>query len=92
MTDEREQVESPLIEKSRALAIGMDEAEADCWVQVAEVARAFFRLEVIHPMDNQEVAAAIHVIQDKLLCRPAYRKYIASRDSDHEILSSPHPH
>jgi len=29
-----------------------------------------------HPMDDHEVAHAIHVIQHKLLARPTYRKYL----------------
>jgi hypothetical protein len=54
----------------------MTEAEADCWELAAKLAGAFFALPKLHPMDNQEVATAIHVIQNKLLSRPTYRKYL----------------
>ena len=30
-------------------------------------------------MDKQEIATAIHVIQNKLLSRPTYRKYALAR-------------
>jgi hypothetical protein len=29
-------------------------------------------------MDKQEVATAIHVVQNKLLSRPTYRRYLES--------------
>lgn len=58
------------------IAAGMTEAEADCWAVVAKAAGAFFALPKLHPMDEQEVATAIHVIQNKLLARPTYRKYL----------------
>jgi hypothetical protein len=35
-------------------------------------------------MDTQEVATAIHVIQNKLLSRPAYRKYLQIAKSQAE--------
>ena len=58
------------------VAAGMTKAEADCWKKAAEVAGAFFGLPELHPMDKQEVATAVHVIQNKLLGRPTYRKYL----------------
>lgn len=57
------------------IASGMTEAEADCWEAVADAASKFFRLPKLHPMDDDEVARAIHIIQNKLLSRPTYRKY-----------------
>ena len=54
----------------------MTEAEADCWQAVAEAAGKFFDLPKLHPMDAQEVASAIHIIQHKLLSRPTYRRYL----------------
>jgi hypothetical protein len=62
-------------ERERVVGVGMTDAEADCWVAVAIAAGKFFDLPKLHPMDDQEVAQAIHVIQHKLLSRPAYRKY-----------------
>jgi hypothetical protein len=62
-------------ERQRVIACGLTKAEADCWVAVAAAAGKFFDLPKLHPMDDHEVAQAIHVIQHKLLSRPAYRKY-----------------
>ena len=53
----------------------MTEAEADCWELAAELAGKLFELPLLHPMDKQEIATAIHVIQHRLLSRPTYRKY-----------------
>jgi hypothetical protein len=62
-------------ERARVIACGMTEAEADCWVLVAQAAGKFFELPKLHPMDDHEVAQAIHVVQNKLLSRPTYRRY-----------------
>jgi hypothetical protein len=62
-------------ERQRVIACGMTEAEADCWLLTAKAAGKFFELPKLHPMDDHEVAHAIHVIQHKLLGRPAYRRY-----------------
>ena len=62
-------------ERRHVTACGLTEAEADCWVAVAVAAGKFFELPKLHPMDDHEVAQAIHIIQHKLLSRPAYRKY-----------------
>jgi hypothetical protein len=58
------------------LNCGMTEAEADCWELIARIAGKYFSLPEIHPMDRQEIASAIHVIQNKLLSRPTYRHYL----------------
>jgi hypothetical protein len=63
-------------DRKRVIACGMTEAEADCWEAVAKAAGKFFELPKIHPMDDHEVAHAIHIIQHKLLSRPVYRKYL----------------
>jgi hypothetical protein len=62
-------------ERKHVMDCGMTEAEADCWVTVAQAAGRFFDLPKLHPMDEQEVAQAIHIIQHKLLSRPVHRKY-----------------
>ena len=62
-------------ERQHVVACGLTEAEADCWVLTARAAGKFFELPKLHPMDDHEVAQAIHVIQHKLLSRPAYRRY-----------------
>ena len=71
MTEEQKK-----LDRQRVIACGMTEAEADCWEAVAEAAGQYFRLPKLHPMDEDEVARAIHIIQYKLLSRPAYRKYL----------------
>lgn len=58
------------------MGAGMTAEEADCWAATAEAAGKFFELPELHPMDRQEVASAIHIIQNKLLSRPTYRKYL----------------
>lgn len=61
---------------------GLTEAEAECWAKVAEAAGAFFQLPELHPLDKAEVATAVHVIQNKLLGRPTYRKYLAAHKAN----------
>lgn len=63
-------------ERGRVTAVGMTEGEADCWLALAEAAGKFFELPELHPMDKQEVASAIHIVQNKLLSRPTYRRYL----------------
>jgi hypothetical protein len=58
------------------IAAGMTEAEADCWETIAKAAGQFFDLPALHPMDAQEVASAIHIVQNKLLSRVTYRRYL----------------
>jgi hypothetical protein len=60
---------------------GMTEDEAKCWKLIAEAAGVFFKLPELHPMDRSEVATAIHIVQNKLLARPTYRKYVEIRKS-----------
>jgi hypothetical protein len=62
-------------ERKHVMACGLTEAEAECWLATALAAGKFFDLPKLHPMDDHEVAHAIHVIQHKLLSRPAYRQY-----------------
>jgi hypothetical protein len=62
-------------ERKRVIACGLTEGEAECWILASKAAATFFELPKLHPMDEQEVAQAIHVLQNKLLARPAYRKY-----------------
>jgi hypothetical protein len=68
--------ENERLDRERVIACGMTEAEADCWEAVAAAAGKFFALPKLHPMDDHEVAHAIHVVQHKLLGRPTYRKYL----------------
>jgi hypothetical protein len=66
----------PMTDRDFVMAAGMTAEEAACWAVTAEAAGKFFALPELHPMDRQEVASAIHIIQNKLLSRPTYRKYL----------------
>lgn len=55
---------------------GLTADEAECWRLAAETAGKFFALPKLHPMDEHEIAHAIHIVQNKLLSRPTYRKYL----------------
>ena len=68
--------EAPKSDRDFVMAAGLTEAEADCWKATAEAAALFFALPELHSMDRQEVASAIHILQNKLLGRPTYRKYL----------------
>jgi hypothetical protein len=65
------------------MGAGMTAEEADCWAVTAEAAGKFFALPELHPMDRQEVASAIHIVQNKLLSRPTYRAYLALAKAAH---------
>jgi hypothetical protein len=66
-------------ERAKVVSIGFTEAEADCWELAARTAGKFFELPELHELDAREVAQAIHVIQNKLMSRPAYRRYLGRR-------------
>ncbi len=66
------------------IAAGMTEAEAECWETIAKAAGEFFALPEQHPMDKGEVASAIHIVQNKLLSRPTYRRYLELAKAAHE--------
>jgi hypothetical protein len=66
------------------IAAGMTEVEADCWETIAKAAGQFFGLPEMHPMDKQEVVSAIHIVQNKLLSRPTYRRYLELAKAGHE--------
>ncbi len=74
--EERVIDELPKVDRDFVIAAGMTEAEADCWELAAKTAGKFFALPELHPMDGQEIATAIHIIQNKLLSRPTYRRYV----------------
>ena len=64
-----------MTDRERVIAVGLTDQEAECWELSALLAGKFFQLPKLHEMDGHEVAQAIHVIQNKLLGRPAYRRY-----------------
>jgi hypothetical protein len=74
------------LDRKSVLAAGLTEAEADCWELAAELAGKLFELPQLHPMDRQEIATAIHVVQYRLLSRPTYRKY---KDAMKELSKKP---
>jgi hypothetical protein len=73
--------EENALDRKHLLAAGFTEAEADCWEAVADAAGKYLDLPVLHKSDQEEVAQAIHVLQYKLLARPAYRKYLEAGKS-----------
>ncbi len=74
--------EKPTADHLAITEAGLTEAEAECWAKVAEAAGAFFQLPELHSLDKAEVATAVHVIQNKLLGRPTYRKYLAAHKAN----------
>lgn len=65
-----------MAETDMVMAAGLTRQEAECWELAGKLASKFFQLPKFHQMDDHEVAHAIHVVQYKLLSRPAYRKYL----------------
>jgi hypothetical protein len=74
--DDKDAPKPAKTDRDFVIGAGMTEAEADCWDLAAKTAGAFFALPKMHPMDDHEIAHAIHIIQNKLLSRPTYRKYL----------------
>lgn len=74
----------PTKDQSYVMGAGMTLEEAQCWSKVAEAAAAFFSLPEQHPLDRAEVTTAIHVMQNKLLSRPTYRKYLELAKAGYE--------
>ena len=72
-------------DKQCIMEAGLTEAEAECWEKIAAAAGAFFQLPKLHPGDAAEVAVATHVIQNKLLGRPTYRKYLEIAKANQEL-------
>ncbi len=66
----------PPTDRDFIMQAGLTAEEADAWASIADAAGKFFALPEQHPMDRQEVAMAVHVIQNKLLGRPTYRRYL----------------
>jgi hypothetical protein len=67
----------PEADKKRVMACGFTEAEANCWNAVNEACTQYFNLPKLHVMDDHELAHAFHVLQYRLMMRPAYRQYQA---------------
>ena len=62
-------------ERQKVVSLGFTEEEAECWELIARAAGKFFELPELHPSDAPEVAEAVHIIQNKLMSRPTYRRY-----------------
>lgn len=73
---DEEKPKKRMTDREMVIACGMTPEEADCWEYAAKAAGKFFDLPKLHPMDDQEVASAIHILQNKLLSRPTYRRYL----------------
>jgi hypothetical protein len=85
-----------MTDRERIEAVGFTEEEADCWELAAALAGKFFALPPVHSsefarnqkeMANHEVAHTMHVIQDKLLARPAYRQYLKLADGGTSVTT-----
>jgi|SRR5690606_1037978 len=63
-------------ERARVMELGFTEDEALCWEYIGRAAGKFFELPVLHELDGHEIAEAVHVLQNKLLSRPTYRRYV----------------
>ena len=63
-------------ERERAVSVGLTEQEAECWELAGTLASRLYRLPTLHDTDWHDMVHAIHIIQDKLLARPAYWKYL----------------
>jgi hypothetical protein len=69
------------VDRECVIAAGLTDDEADCWVLVAQAAGKALALPELHPMERQELTSAFHVIQNRLLSRPTYRKYTDSHNA-----------
>lgn len=63
-------------ERERARAVGLTGQEAECWELAGTLAGQLYHLPMQHETDWHDLVHAIHIIQNKLLARPAYRKYL----------------
>lgn len=70
-----EWTEEELQDRQRVLNAGFTEDEADAWLLVARAGAKLFSLPELHPSDKPDIVQAIHVLQNKLMLRPAYKKY-----------------
>jgi hypothetical protein len=72
----------PTVDRKRVLACGFTDAEADCWVAVNTACEKYFTLPKLHVMDDHELAHAFHVLQYRLMMRPAFRQYQANLEQE----------
>lgn len=68
--------EFELKDRRAVLAAGLSEAEADAWLLMNRAGAKLLALPSQHPSDLPDMVDAIHVIQNKLLARASYRKYL----------------
>ncbi len=64
------------LSESTALALrktGLTDDEVRAFGLTVDCANAILALPVLHPMDREENCHAIHVVQEKLMARPAMR-------------------
>jgi hypothetical protein len=63
-------------ERDRALAVVLTGQEAECWELTGTLAGRLYNLPTLHETDWHDLVHTIHIIQNKLMARPAYRKYL----------------
>jgi hypothetical protein len=68
--------EFELKDRRAVLAAGLSEAEADAWLLMNRAGAKLLALPQQHPSDLPDMVDAIHVIQNKLLARTTYRRYL----------------
>jgi hypothetical protein len=74
------------LDRKRVLACGFTEAEADCWIALNAACGKYFNLPKLHVMDDHELAHAFHVLQYRLMMRPAFRQYQANLEAEKKAL------
>lgn len=64
------------------LQTGMTEPEIQAMSLTVDCANAVLDLPKLHPMDAEEFCHAIHIVQEKLMARPAMRAMQAQDNAD----------
>lgn len=64
-------------------ALNMSPEEFEAWETLAEALGMILRLPTQHPMEKEEVAHAGHQLQNYLLGRFSYRRYLAVNGEEH---------
>jgi hypothetical protein len=70
-----EWTDAELKDRKRVLSVGFTDDEADTWLSINRGAAKMLSLPELHPSDRKDIADAVHILQDRLMLRPAYKKY-----------------
>ena len=57
-------------------AVGLTGQEAECLELAGTLAGRLYNLPTLHETDWHDLVHAIHIVQNRPLARPAYRKYL----------------